>query len=368
MERAGPLRRDRAWATIFGMSLPGDLLSPKPARRSPLFRSRPDRLLVEEWVPNITLPPPPDTPLEEDDPEQARLDEHGLPTFAEEKEEEPGPSSGGPARLFVGMGQRGARVQAPTLEAEGADDEEEYLVGDDDFFVAELRLPRPEDSLPFRIGPLGGEDDEEEGSDVLLDAAEASDPELAVPDLERPFSVSLEAPDPFHLGAFGGADGVEDAEEDSDGWDEEALSAESLDALLGSGLEPLMAQATPSAEPEPEPAREEPLSPPPPVSPDPGLAQKPRPEPEIEPRAKPRASPVITDQHPRPRQVIRSRPFWTKDRPLRESEAKPTPVFQPRGAPPPSPVREKLFNWTNLLVLVAVLIIAAAVWVWTQGY
>ncbi len=358
------------------MSHNGDIpVPPRRARRSRLFRSRPDALLVEEWVPNITLPPPPEAPLEEDDPAEARLDEHGLPRFEEEPEEEVEPQ-GGPARLFVGMGRRGAAVShapgdAPLEAADDQEDDPEPGVGD--YFVAELRLPRPEDSLPFRIGPLGsGEDEEEEDSDFLLDAAEASDPSLAFPELDAPFSVSLEPPDPVHLGSF---DDGEDDEEPSD----EEESSEDLDGLVDGGVPPLSLQPSPArlplsarSEDQPSPERSKtPLSRPRGGGvPDwasggraePAERAEPEPEPELE--AEPQTDEVLVAEAPlpiprsKPGMVLRSRPFWTRERRMPEAKPASAPVFQPREAPQPSPIQQKLFTWPTLLLLLAMATVA----------
>ncbi|MFH1467169.1 MAG: hypothetical protein ABIO70_22485, partial [Pseudomonadota bacterium] len=96
------------------MSNPEDIANAgKPRRRSRLFQAAPDRLLVDEWVPNIKLPPPPATELEDEGP-SALLDEHGLPV--REPEEEPEPERRGPARIYVGQGglnASGQRAPAP---------------------------------------------------------------------------------------------------------------------------------------------------------------------------------------------------------------------------------------------------------------
>ena len=84
----------------------------RPRKRSRLFQAAPDALFVEEWVPNITLPPPPDAPLEEEEG-VVQLDEHGLPE--REEEEEPEPERRGPARIYVGKGasaDAGAKPEA----------------------------------------------------------------------------------------------------------------------------------------------------------------------------------------------------------------------------------------------------------------
>ena len=213
--------------------------SPNRARRSRLFRGRPDALMVDEWVPNITLPPLPDTPLEEDDPELVAVDEHGLPTFEDEPdiEEE---AYAGPARLFVGPGRRGTPIRSPD------DDEEDgayVFIDPEDYFVAELRLPRPEDGLPFRVGSVDRADGEEDDDgEEPLDTDEASHPHLASSDLEAPFSVSLEQPDPEHLGSFGDEedeDELEDLDEESGSFTGvEDVSAD-LDELIGGGVPPM---------------------------------------------------------------------------------------------------------------------------------
>ncbi len=112
-------------------------MSSKPRKRSRLFQAKPGALLVEEWVPNITLPPPPQTPLE-DDGQEALLDEHGLP---EPLDEEPEEERRGPARIYVGEGTRSpapapapvADVAMPDLalpKGDLDDDEEEDSLGE----------------------------------------------------------------------------------------------------------------------------------------------------------------------------------------------------------------------------------------------
>jgi hypothetical protein len=366
---------------------------PKQARRSRLFRSRPDALLVDEWVPNITLPPPPDTPLLEDDPAELQLDEHGLPELPEEPEEEPEPA--GPARLFVGMGQRGASVAPPP---ESQDDDEYVYEEPDDFFVAELRLPRPEDSLPFRIGSLGSDDEDElEEEALMLDAAESSDPDLAYPELDAPFTVSLEPPDPVHLGSFGGDD-EEDEQAAPDETEEvpfegEELSGEldsqgELDDLVSGGMPPLTLQPSPARVPlsshvggrrsvevsktpvsRPAPpvrsSEDEPSSPV--VEPTDGVPSwatptlskatgKPVPPPEA-PQAQP-------GQSGKSQVLLRSRPFWHRDRRLPEPKPASAPVFNPRAAPEPPPIREKLFSWQVMGPLLAILALALGGLLW----
>jgi len=99
-------------------------------KRSRLFQAAPDALQVEEWVPNITLPPPPDAPLEEEEG-VVQLDEHGLPE-RDPEEEEPEEERRGPARIYVGQG-------APTSAAPPTSDE--LPVSDVD--MPNLQLPGP---------------------------------------------------------------------------------------------------------------------------------------------------------------------------------------------------------------------------------
>jgi hypothetical protein len=359
---------------------------PRRTRRSRLFHSRPDALLVDEWVPNITLPPPPDAVLEEDDPAVAVLDEHGLPTFEDEPEEAPR-EPGGPARLFVGLGQRGASV-APSEEPDG---EDEFDFSEHhDFFVAELRLPRPEDRLPFRIGGRGepAEGDDEDDSGYVLDAAEASDPQLGVSDLEAPFSVSLDAPDPVHLGSFGDEDDDEDhgdelssdleADLAFEGELDDSEPSEDLDDLVSGGLPPLTLQPSPARVPlgAPRGDRASPsLSMPDGSRPReegvPGWASAGRPvvEPPPAPPAPPRrpqaaASDGAPDDRLQPEVVLRTRPFWTRGRRMPVPKPASAPVFQPRDAPEPSPLQRRLFSWPSLALLVSLLLVASALLAW----
>jgi len=373
---------------MSGFDQPG---GQRRARRSLLFRSRPDALQVDEWVPNITLPPPPDTPLLEEDPDEQKLDEHGLPEFEDEPEEDP-EERAGPARIFVGVGMRGAPAALPAEEDD--EDDDEYLVAEDDFFVAELRLPRPEDSLPFRVGPPSEDDDEAE-SDYLLDAAEASDPSLAMGDLDRPFSISLEAPDPVHLGAFQSDDADTDSLDEDDllaGFedllgedDDDEVSSSNLDELVSSGLPPLALQPSPARRPLHVASAEKPEPPPPPPPPvtepdadDLVPAQPPaRPETWARPGQAPRDQaddpewaeepPPAADPSARPRQGIRARPFWTPSRPKKETEPQVAPRFQTREADLRPTVAERLFNRGTVFILCALLVIAAALYVLLTG-
>ncbi len=111
------------------MSKPEGPKESRPRKRSRLFQAAPDALRVDEWVPNITLPPPPDAPLVEEDDGQLKLDEHGLPEFAEE--EEPEPERRGPVRIFVGKGSGSSG---------GAGGGEGYGVGE--VQLPDLSLPR----------------------------------------------------------------------------------------------------------------------------------------------------------------------------------------------------------------------------------
>jgi len=369
------------------MSQFDDTPPPSRARRSPLFRSRPDALQVDEWVANITLPPPPDIPLEEEDPAE-QLDEHGLPSF-DDVLDEPEELGTQPARLFVGMGQRGASVASQPQP--GDEDEDEFLVGDDDFFVAELRLPRPEDRVPFRMGSSADDDDEEASSNMLLDADEASEPSLAIEGLDVPFSISLEAPDPVYFDRF---DDQASVEEDDDSPvefpdtfadpDDEEFSSEDLDELVSAGLPPLSLQPSlareplhlhrrqleppePEPEPEPEPQLDPgPPPPPPQVWSRPGGASTPEPDPPEE-TPEQDEEPVSDPRSGKPPQVIRSRPSWAPGRPVKDAAPLNAPVYQPREPSASSAVREKLFSWTGLSILVAALIIALALWVLVRG-
>jgi hypothetical protein len=106
--------------------------SGRSKKRSRLFQAAPDALFVEEWVPNITLPPPPDEPLLEEDEGGVKLDEHGLPERREE-DEEPEEERKGPARIYVGPG-------AGRVRATARDDE----LPVSEVAVPDLSLPRGE--------------------------------------------------------------------------------------------------------------------------------------------------------------------------------------------------------------------------------
>jgi hypothetical protein len=125
------------------MTRPPDPTS-RPRKRSRLFQAAPDALFVEEWVPNITLPPPPDVPLEEEEG-GVKLDEHGLPERREE-EEEPEDERRGPARIYVGKGAT-AKAQGPVTNDE---------------------LPISDVELPDYSLPTGADPDREDGSDPSM--------------------------------------------------------------------------------------------------------------------------------------------------------------------------------------------------------
>jgi hypothetical protein len=372
------------------MSSPGQPGASKPARRSRLFQQRPDALRVEEWIPNITLPPPPDTPLEEEEDTGLVLDEHGLPQFEEEPERDP-EEHAGPARLFVGMGQRGAGVAAARdtgTDADG-DAEDEFVYEEpDDFFVAELRLPRPEDSLPFRIG--GASDDDPDDAEFLIDAAEASDPDIAEPAFEAPFTVSLEPPDPVHLGSFGDSEdddepgragaqiamGEDDDDyEDYEDYEEPSGPEESsgdLDDLVSGGLPPLTLQPSPARVPLSDRSSDRaPRSappPPPPPPPEPGVPSWAAPSRPAGQAAEPSSgAPEALDptphvERPKATVVLKSKPFWTRDRRIPEPKPASAPVFQPREAPKPTPIRKRVFTWPTFAVLAGLLLTALILW------
>ncbi len=333
---------------------------PKAPRRSRLFQSRPDVLLVDEWVPNITLPAPPDAPLEVD-AHETLLDEHGLPTLEAEPEEE---VRAGPARLFVGVGQRGASLASSESEEEAA---EGIVVNEpEDFFVAELRLPRPEDGLPFGLASQP----EPEHEDLLL-ADEASDPALAMDELALPFSVSVEAPDPMHLGAFGDED--DDDEEFSSDLDtplaappaislEPSLAREPLAGAVRSrsgGRSKAGPPAAPAAEQGEDDSRPGGLPPDHPIM-TPSRRRvhgggSPPPLPPIVVRPVRGLGP---DQ--RSSGVAHSRPFWTRKRRLPEPPPAQAPRFEPREASSSEPIKARLFRPSALLVLLAVLALVVA--------
>ncbi len=299
-------------------------------RRSRLFRGRPDRLLVDEWVPSIALPPPPDTPLEEEEVDDL-LDEHGLPTLEAEAEEE---VRTGPARLFVGRGLRGV-----SLTDDGEWDAAEGIIvtEPDDFFVAELRLPTPRDALPFGLASRGDLDAEEEESEMVLDAEEASEPDLAPEEFSVPFSLSLDAPDPLHLGAFG------------DEEDPEEVSAMDIEP----GFEELQAEFEEASVPD--------------LSSDSQTRWfGRRPERQSTSPVRPSLAPKISTEGGDTR-VARARTFWSQGRRLPEPESAEIPRFQPREVVGRPSVVQLLLSYR--LVVLACLLVAfiMAVIVWSGG-
>ncbi|MFH1463575.1 MAG: hypothetical protein ABIO70_04240 [Pseudomonadota bacterium] len=291
--------------------------SDRPGRKSRLFQARPDRLLVDEWVPSIALPAPPPTPLEEAVGEPI-VDEHGLPELAEEPEES---VRVGPARLYVGQGQR------PKPASAG-----EEISPERDYFVAELSLPRPEDGLPFGFGAQGDEPDPW-SEELALEGAELSDPDIPAPDLAGALTLDLDPMEPPTL-FLPPPPGHEPPQ----------------------AVEPQQAAPPPQ---EPEPA-----------SLGPSLAREPlarrvqAPSPasprrtEATPAPAAPTEPVVS--RPPPAAVIRSKPSWTRARPLPAPPPAKAPQFQAREEPLPNPWVQRLVSWPTLVVLVAVLVAATA--------
>lgn len=305
----------------------------RPSKRSRLFQARPDRLLVEEWVPSIALPAPPQTPLEEI-PGEPRVDEHGIPELPHEPDDT---VRVGPARLYVGQGRR------PTTQGEAPGGDEAQA----GYFVAELRLPRPEDGLPF--GLAAREEDPDPWSEELeFESAEMSDPASSTPDLTGAFTLDLDttsAPDPplFFLPPPAGAEPV-------------AAAPEPLRAAPDPG--------PPSASLSPSPARE-PLArriPGPSRPAAPPVQARPASSVSSAPAARPApVGPSVPDpERPVPTAVIRSKPSWTRARPLPAPAPAPAPLFQAREEPLPNPWVQRFVSWPTLVVLVAVLVAATA--------
>lgn len=255
----------------------------RPRKRSRLFQAAPEALFVEEWVPNITLPPPPDAPLVEEEG-VVQLDEHGLPERQEE-EEEPEEERRGPARIYVGKGA--------ATKAKGP-------VAGDELPVSDVELP----DLSLPSAP--GFEDNEEGSDPSL------------PDLSIDGSGS-------NWGSM-----FDDLDDDENPTDPELRSG---DAEPSADSEPLAMPAATSREPEapdssadhdaPKPAPA--ASAAPPVTPAPKLD---RPGP---------ATPLTTKpDRPRPAAVLDAKPTpsWA-----RSSKSQAGPAIKPEGGPKPQPPR-----------------------------
>ena len=127
-------------------------LPSRSRKRSRLFQAAPEALFVEEWVPNITLPPPPEAPLEEEEG-VAQLDEHGLPERNEE-EEEPEEERRGPARVYVGK---------------GAQSDTQYGHGREDLPVSDVEMP--DLRLPSKADAEGEEDSDPSMPDLSIDGS-----------------------------------------------------------------------------------------------------------------------------------------------------------------------------------------------------
>jgi hypothetical protein len=167
-----------------------DAKESRPRKRSRLFQAAPDALFVDEWVPNITLPPPPDTPLLEDESE-VKLDEHGLP--ARPEEEEPEPERRGPARIFVGRGAsaEGGSSGAPELSASSMPDlrlpgagELESATDDEDPSMPDLSIDGSGSDWTAMMGSL--EDDPEDDTDSELEQSSDESELLAMPAADPP--------------------------------------------------------------------------------------------------------------------------------------------------------------------------------------
>ncbi|MBN1337665.1 MAG: hypothetical protein JXB39_17060 [Deltaproteobacteria bacterium] len=110
------------------MTAPGGIGGPGDNRpRSRLFRAAPEALFVDEEVPSIRMPAPPPTPLEEE--EASDFDEDGLLSALAADDTEEEPVREGPARIYVGTGQR---IAAPPPEEVAEEEEEDVLVLDED--------------------------------------------------------------------------------------------------------------------------------------------------------------------------------------------------------------------------------------------
>ncbi len=182
------------------MTTPPDSPSDRPRKRSRLFKAAPNALQVDEWIPNITLPPPPRTPLEEDDTDNL-LDEHGLPQLPDG--EEPEEVRRGPARVYVGEGAKDAgtsqvlRDELPVAAPEltdlrlpsvdrPLDSEEDSLEGMPDLSIDGSGQDWGDMHAAFEAGDV--DDDEEPTDSELIAAAASSDLAEPVPQLSLPIS------------------------------------------------------------------------------------------------------------------------------------------------------------------------------------
>ncbi len=168
--------------------------SPPPSsrskKRSRLFQAAPDALFVEEWVPNITLPPPPDEPLLEDDEDGVKLDEHGLPERSDE-DEEPEVERTGPARIYVGPGAGKvdvssrdelpvSEVQLPDLSLPRGDDVD--IDDDSDPSMPDLSI----DGSGSDWGSMFDKLDDERPTDPELDSGDEDSVPVPMPAATRP--------------------------------------------------------------------------------------------------------------------------------------------------------------------------------------
>jgi hypothetical protein len=278
----------------------------RPRKRSRLFQAAPDALFVEEWVPNITLPPPPDAPLEEEEG-VVQLDEHGLPERLEE--EEPEEERRGPARIYVGKGAA-TKTKVPVVR--------------DELPVSDVELPNL--SLPSAPG---------------LEDEEDSDPSM--PDLSIDGTGS-------NWGSM-----FDSLDDDEDPTDPELKSG---DAEPSADSEPLAMPAASSAEPAPV----VPASAAPPVTPAPKLV---RPGPATPLTAKPdRPRPAaVLEAKPTP-SWARSSKSPAKPAATSVSGAKPEPPrIRPTKPKPPEPGLGAMVPRIMVIAIVVLVILALVVWI-----
>ncbi len=241
-------------------------------KRSRLFQAAPDALYVEEWVPNITLPPPPDAPLEDDEGE-VLLDEHGLPERLDD-DDEPEEERRGPARIYVGPGtaDRSGGGQRDELPVGSADMPSLSIPGDEE---DDSEPSMPDLSIDGSGSDWGGVFDTDDGDDEELTDPEADTDERA--DAPTPIVMSM----PEGLAGSDPQEPQADASEPTKVAPKTDMPAPKLDRPRAA---PFEARPTPSwsrpKEPEPQPI----------TTADPPRIRDPKP-PEPRPQAQPKPKP-----------------------------------------------------------------------------
>jgi len=100
------------------------------------------------------------------------------------------------------------------------------------------------------------------------------------------------------------------------------------------------------------------------ISLDPHLVSEPAPTNAVPAAGSHPARPAAADPSvalpPKPVTVLRSRPTWTRARPIPAPVRSFAPAFQAREVPPPLPLVQQIVRWPTLVVLALLLVAASA--------